>query len=335
MAEAPADWYPDPLGRHEYRYWNGSTWTEHVADAGQASTDPLGDQGTASTAHQVAADRQEAAVDPAPAVGTDGDDSDGVVDPYAVSVVEDEPRPIERPTEGAAGPSPAAGHGIRGSLIDGSYAETDTDERVRLQNSKMLKVELGPDVLARQGSMVAFQGAIDFDYEGSGGVGKFIKKAMTGEGVPLMRCRGQGELFLAHDADEIHLLWLDGGGITINGRNILAFEPSLSWNIERISGAGAFAGGMFNTVLRGSGWVAITAHGTPVVLSTDAPTFADTDAAVAWSSDLQTSLNRTFRAGAMIGRGSGELAQLAFSGRGFVIVQASEGPTVPPHNHGS
>ena len=35
----PADWYPDPSGRHEHRYWDGSQWTEHVASHGRQSTD--------------------------------------------------------------------------------------------------------------------------------------------------------------------------------------------------------------------------------------------------------------------------------------------------------
>ena len=34
------DWYPDPFGRHELRYWDGSQWTEHVASHGRQSTDP-------------------------------------------------------------------------------------------------------------------------------------------------------------------------------------------------------------------------------------------------------------------------------------------------------
>ncbi|MCP3935665.1 MAG: DUF2510 domain-containing protein [Actinomycetia bacterium] len=34
------DWYPDPLGRHEHRYWDGSQWTEHVASHGRQSVDP-------------------------------------------------------------------------------------------------------------------------------------------------------------------------------------------------------------------------------------------------------------------------------------------------------
>jgi uncharacterized RDD family membrane protein YckC len=37
----PAAWYADPSGRHEHRYWSGSGWTEHVADHGQQSVDPL------------------------------------------------------------------------------------------------------------------------------------------------------------------------------------------------------------------------------------------------------------------------------------------------------
>jgi uncharacterized protein YxjI len=34
------DWLPDPTKRHQYRYWDGSAWTEHVADNGVQSTDP-------------------------------------------------------------------------------------------------------------------------------------------------------------------------------------------------------------------------------------------------------------------------------------------------------
>ena len=37
----PAAWLPDPAGRHEYRYWDGGGWTEHVSDDGDASTDPI------------------------------------------------------------------------------------------------------------------------------------------------------------------------------------------------------------------------------------------------------------------------------------------------------
>ncbi len=36
----PAQWYPDPSGRHELRYWEGSRWTGNVSDQGVTSIDP-------------------------------------------------------------------------------------------------------------------------------------------------------------------------------------------------------------------------------------------------------------------------------------------------------
>ncbi|MFC4585008.1 AIM24 family protein [Sphaerisporangium corydalis] len=204
------------------------------------------------------------------------------------------------------------------------------------QNSKMLRVDLRGEVLARQGSMVAFQGQMNFDYEGSGGVGRFLKKMVTGEGAPLMRVQGQGLLYLAHEADDVHLFYLENEALTVNGSNLLAFDPQLTWDIQRVQGAGMATGGLFNTTIRGTGWVAVTAHGTPVVLDTSRmPTFADAQAAVCWSANLQVGVNRTVKLGALIGRGSGEAMQLAFRGSGFVLVQASEGATVPAHSHGN
>jgi hypothetical protein len=46
------------------------------------------------------------------------------------------------------------------------------------QNKKMLKVRLSGTsgyFYAKQGSMVAYQGTVDFAYEGSGGLAKFMK----------------------------------------------------------------------------------------------------------------------------------------------------------------
>ncbi len=39
MSETPANWHPDPTGRHEFRYWDGVTWTHHVSDRGVTSLD--------------------------------------------------------------------------------------------------------------------------------------------------------------------------------------------------------------------------------------------------------------------------------------------------------
>ncbi len=152
----------------------------------------------------------------------------------------------------------------------------------------MLRVRLGEPFMARQGSMVAYQGNVDFAFEG-GGASKFIKKALTGEGLPLMRCQGQGDVFLADQGFDVHLLQLSNSGLSISGKNVLAFSSSLDWNIERVRGGSIATGGLFNTTLRGTGWVALTTDGPPVVLNAaEAPTFADTNAVVAWSAHLQT-----------------------------------------------
>jgi len=196
---------------------------------------------------------------------------------------------------------------------------------IALQNSKMVRVGLNGDLIARQGSMIAYQGQMDFAYLGSGGVGKFLKKAMTGEGAPLMKVTGTGDLFLADLARNVHIIELEGDSLTVSSRNILAFDSSIEWDITRIEGAGMAAGGLFNMKLTGAGRVAITTDGEPVALVVDAPTYVDTNAVVAWSSTLQTSLKKSFKMQSMIGRGSGEAVQLAFSGQGFVLVQPSEG----------
>lgn len=40
-SQAPAAWHPDPSGRHQLRWWDGSRWSEHVSDNGVASVDPV------------------------------------------------------------------------------------------------------------------------------------------------------------------------------------------------------------------------------------------------------------------------------------------------------
>lgn len=41
MSESSAEWHPDPFGRYELRYWDGSAWTEHVSTQGRQATDSL------------------------------------------------------------------------------------------------------------------------------------------------------------------------------------------------------------------------------------------------------------------------------------------------------
>ncbi len=219
---------------------------------------------------------------------------------------------------------------IRAEL--GQYAENETGEQFTRQNSKMLKIELAAGgVQALRGSMVAYQGDVSFENKGSGGLGKLVKKATTGEGVDLMYAQGTGELFLADEAHDIHILYLENDRISVNGKNVLAFSDSIQHDIQRIGGgmAGALAGGLYNTTLSGTGYVAVTTDGPPVMLDVgSAPTFGDAQAVVMWSGGVQMQLKKDTTGGlkSMVRGGSGETVQMAFSGQGFVLVQPSEGP---------
>jgi uncharacterized protein (AIM24 family) len=213
-----------------------------------------------------------------------------------------------------------------------TFKETASTEAFALQNSKLLKVHLDQvTVQSKLGSMVAYQGDVTFEHAGSGGMGRMLKKAMTGEGTSLMKITGSGEVFLADQAQDIHLIYLEDDMVTVNGPNLLAFDSGIDWDIKRIQGgsSAAMAGGLFNMALQGTGWVAILSDGPPVLLNVaPAATFADAAAAITWSSGVQTSIKTDFKMKNLIGRGSGESIQMAFTGQGWVLVQPSEGRPV-------
>jgi uncharacterized protein (AIM24 family) len=207
------------------------------------------------------------------------------------------------------------------------YGQTPVRERMSNHGAKIAKVIMqgGPDVMARTGSMIAYEGLIDFN-PNPPQISSMVRSWATGEGVPLMICTGQGELYLADYGKDVVVMQLTNEALSVNGKNILAFDASLQWKIERVQGVSMLSGmGMFNVVLRGQGWVALTSKGTPIVLDTrEAETFVDTDALVAFTEGLRVKTKRTARLGGLIGRGSGEAFQLGFQGQGFVVVQPSE-----------
>src|SRR4051794_18546975 len=139
------------------------------------------------------------------------------------------------------------------------FQETQSADAFALQNSKLLKVHLDQvTIQAKARSMVAYQGEVSFEHAGSGGMSRMLKKAMTGEGATLMKMSGSGEVFLAYEAQEIHLLYLENDSITVNGSNVLAFDAGIDWDIKKVEGvSGMMGAGLFNTKLQGSGTVAI------------------------------------------------------------------------------
>lgn len=217
---------------------------------------------------------------------------------------------------------------MRSDIFTQANLEVESDAAFVLQNSKMLRARLvaGRGVISRKGAMVAYQGTIDFRHKGSDGVGQMLKKMVSSDNAPMMMVTGDGEVFFAAHASEVHLLTLEGDGLTVNGVNLLAFTEGLDYDINRVQGMGSLSGGMWNTTVRGTGMVALTTHGQPVVLDCSTqPTYTDIQATVAWSAGLVPQIKKSFSAGSLVGRGSGEAFQYAFHGAGFVIVQPSEG----------
>ncbi len=223
---------------------------------------------------------------------------------------------------------------IHGSLFH-EFQENTSPDPFSMQNKKLLKVQMGyGPVWARTGSMVAYQGAVSFQNKGSGGLGKMLKSAVTGEGVDMMQCTGQGEMFLADLASEIQIMYLENDAISVNGNNVLAFSASIEWDIHRIAARGAaMTGGLYNVSLRGTGYVAITTKGDPVALDVaTAPTFADAQAVVMWTSGVSMDIRMDSGGiGSLLRGGTGEMFQMAFGGQGYVLVQPSESVTNGEH----
>jgi uncharacterized protein (AIM24 family) len=216
---------------------------------------------------------------------------------------------------------------IHGSLFT-DFKENASQDQFSLQNKKLLKIQMGyGPVWARTGSMVAYQGDVRFQNKGAGGLGKMLKAKVTGEGVDMMECTGQGELFVADQAADIQIIYLENDALSVNGANVLALSSSIEWDIHRIQARGAaMTGGLYNVALRGTGYVAITTVGEPVALDVaSAPTFGDAQAVVLWTSGVTMDIRvDTGGLKSMVRGGTGETFQMSFGGQGYVLVQPSE-----------
>jgi len=203
----------------------------------------------------------------------------------------------------------------------------ETGERFELENSKLLDIDVDGKIIAKVGSMIAYDGDLSFTGKSSaeGGLTGMIKSKMTSEGTPVMEIEGQGHVYLADQEKKIQILELGAGeSISVNGNDVLAFEDRVDYKISTIGSiGGASAGGLLNVFLSGPGTVAITTHGDPLVLSP--PVRTDPDATVAWSSNLSPSLKADRSLRDSIGQSSGETYQMSFEGtEGFVVVQPYE-----------
>ncbi|MFJ6936820.1 TerD family protein [Streptomyces sp. NPDC101132] len=208
------------------------------------------------------------------------------------------------------------------------YAEAAAGDRWTEQNPQQVRATLakGHAILAKQGSMVAYQGDIDFAHKGSGLLGKLTGQ-LTGQGMSLMRCSGEGEVFLADEASRVFVIRLEGEQIYTSAHGVLAFDENLDTEVRRIEGAGLPGGGFFAMAFSGTGAVVVKTRGTPVVLPVGQATYVDGNAVIAWSAGAQavtTTALRLRRSG--YASAQSEAVNLQFRGApgNFVVVQPFE-----------
>ncbi|MFF4209813.1 TerD family protein [Streptomyces sp. NPDC001796] len=235
------------------------------------------------------------------------------------------PSPYGAPQAAPQGAPQAAG--VAAALQ--AFKETPTGQRWTQQNKKLVRVDLGiggQPVLARQGSMVLYQGKVDFGYKGAGFAGRIVGNA-TGQEMQLMRCTGQGQVFLAENATDLHPIELQGDAICVSAENVLAFDESLQHEVRRIEGHGIPGGALFTMQFQGTGTIVVKTHGAPVVLPVTPTTFVDSNAVVAWSAAAQVIVSSQvrMRRNAYPGHtGEGVNLQFRAAPGNFVVVQPYE-----------
>ncbi|MFK7767000.1 MAG: AIM24 family protein [Mariniblastus sp.] len=198
-----------------------------------------------------------------------------------------------------------------------------------LETERMLELNLDGSMWTKMGSMISYRGDVKFVREGimEQGIGNLLKKAVSGEGTKLTKAEGRGKVYLADGGKKITILNLAGESLFVNGNDLLAFEPSIKYEIKMMKKMSAMlAGGLFNIRLEGSGMVAFTTHYDPITLlvTPDNPVVTDPNATVAWSGGLEPQIKTDVSLKTFFGRGSGESIQTLFEGSGFVVIQPFE-----------
>ena len=218
-------------------------------------------------------------------------------------------------------------------FIQSTAQDASADDYFTLESDRMLEVNLDSMVWMKAGAMVAYVGQIKFTREGmlDKGLGTLLKRSITGEGAKLTKAEGQGRLYLADSGKTIKILKLQGESIIVNGSDLLAFEPTIDWEIKMMKKLAALvASGFFNVRLTGHGMIAITSHFEPITLrvTPSQPVRTDPNATIAWSGNLQPEFKTDVSLKSFFGRGSGESIQMEFTGDGFVVVQPYEEVTM-------
>ncbi len=204
--------------------------------------------------------------------------------------------------------------------------------QLRTNGRRVLEAHLQNDaVRAVSGSMVAYEGQVQFKSAGFGGGDGLmagIKRKATGESLTLMECQGSGVVYFALDAQDITLVDLNNDTLQVESRQLLAMAGNLRTDIKFAGVRGATTGqGLFTTTVSGMGQVAILSAGGPLIgleVNGQNPLVVDPDAFVAARGQLNQSFITDVSWANVIGEGSGEPFSLRWDGQGVVYIQPAE-----------
>ncbi len=196
---------------------------------------------------------------------------------------------------------------------------------------KVLHADLeGDSVKAAAGSMVAYQGNVEFKNAGMGGGGGLraaVRQRVAGEAVNLMECTGHGRVYLAQDAFDVTVVDLQQDTLTVESEHILAFTKGIQHDVQFAGLRGMTSGqGLATTKLSGTGQCAIISDGPMIALAVapGMPLVVDPDAYVAGTGQTQMSLVSGVSWRSLVGEGGGEPFSLRFEGQGTIYIQPAE-----------
>ncbi|WP_040793039.1 AIM24 family protein [Nocardia paucivorans] len=200
------------------------------------------------------------------------------------------------------------------------------------QSKKVVEAHLaGTSIRAISGSMVAYEGNVQFKSAGFGGgdgVLAGLKRRATGEKLTLMECGGNGRVFLAVNGQYVSVVNLNNETLQVESQQLLAVAGNLRTDVRFTGLRGASSGqGLFTTTVSGQGQVALLSAGGPLIhleVSPHYPLVVDPDAFVAARGDLNQSFVTDISWRSVTGGGSGEAFSLRWEGQGVVSIQPAE-----------
>ncbi|MEU0539130.1 AIM24 family protein [Nocardia sp. NPDC005978] len=200
------------------------------------------------------------------------------------------------------------------------------------KSKKVIEAHLaGTSIRAISGSMVAYEGNVQFKSAGFGGGDGILagmKRRATGEQLSLMECTGNGRVFFAVNGQHVTVVDLNNETLQVESQQLLAFAGNLRTDVSFAGLRGASTGaGLFTTKVSGVGQVALLSAGGPLIhleVSPQYPLVVDPDAFVAARGNLNQSFVTDVSWRGVMGQGSGEAFSLRWDGQGLVLIQPAE-----------